>query len=320
MSNLFITGGAGFIGSNVANLFIKKMYNVTVFDSFEDYFIPKKDVVYPSKTSRLVDSENLKILRGNVLNKYHLEHEIINTKPNYIIHAASLPLANISIDKTEEAYDSILTSTLNILEIIRRNKIKSKLVFLSSSMVYGDFNKIPVSENHPTNPKEIYGSLKLMAEKLIIAYGNRHNISYSIIRPSAVYGNGDRNLRVIYKFAKAAIQGQTIYVDGDGSNKADFTHITDIANAIYKCTVSKNTNSKIYNATTGNALSLNDVIDVIKSQFPNVKIKYGKKPDFVPLRGSLNIKALNTDCGYIPSISTIIGINEYINHLKNNEF
>ena len=320
MKNVFISGGAGFIGSKVANLFTKNNYEVTVFDSFEYYFAPEIDGNYPSKTSRLVNSENLKIVRGNILNKYHLEHEIIKSNPEHIIHAASLPLANIAIDMTEEAYESILTSTLNILEIIRRNKLKSKLVFLSSSMVYGDFKEIPVTEDHPTEPKEIYGTLKLMAEKLIIAYGKRHNVPYSIIRPSAVYGIGDQNARVIHKFARAAISGDILHVDGDGSNKADFTNIIDIATAIFKCTISDKTNFKTYNATTGNAISLNDVIDIIRSEYPELKVQYGKKPDFVPMRGSLDITSLKTDSGYTPSMSTRDGVIEYIEHLKNNDY
>lgn len=320
MKQVFITGGAGFIGSEVSNLFTSKDHNVIAFDSFESYLVPDINSVLPSPTSRLKASKNLKIVRGNILNKFHLEHMILDQKPDILIHAASLPLANISIDMTEEAYDSILTSTLNLLEIIRRNKLQTKLIFLSSSMVYGDFKSTPVSEDHSTEPKEIYGTLKLMAEKLIEAYGKRHGIRYSIIRPSAVYGPGDRNARVIYKFSRAAIDGKSIKVDGDGQNLADFTNIKDIGRAIFLCALSNQTDGKIYNATTGSSISLNDVIQVLKEEYPEVEIVYGEKPDFVPLRGTLDISRLGADAGFKPETTTLDGIRSYLNHLRLNAY
>jgi nucleoside-diphosphate-sugar epimerase len=320
MKKIFITGGAGFIGSEVSNLFTSNGHHVVAFDSFETYLVPNSGSQFPSPTSRLKASDYLTITRGNILNKYHLEHAILDQEPNILIHAASLPLANISINMTEEAYDSILTSTLNLLEIIRRNKLKTKLIFLSSSMVYGDFKKTPVKEDHPTQPKEIYGTLKLMAEKLIEAYGKRHDISYSIIRPSAVYGPGDRNARVIFKFARAAIDGKSITVDGDGENLADFTNIKDIGRAIYLCALSNNTDGKIYNATTGASVSLNDVLRVLRSEYPNLDVCYGEKPDYVPMRGTLDINRLRSDAGYQPETSTLDGIRKYLHHLQDNIF
>lgn len=320
MKKVFITGGSGFIGSEVSNIFTSNGHNVVAFDSFESYLVPEKDLIVPSPTSRLQASENLQIIRGNMLNNFHLEHTILSQQPDILIHAASLPLANISIDMTEEAYDSILTSTLNLLEIIRRNKLPTKLIFLSSSMVYGDFKEIPVNEDHITKPKEIYGTLKLMAEKLIEAYGKRHGIKYSVIRPSAVYGPGDRNARVIFKFARAAIDGKSITVDGDGENLADFTNIKDIGRAIFLCALSNNTDGKIYNATTGASFSLNDVLRVLREEYPNLDICYGEKPDYVPLRGTLDISRLRADAGFQPETSTLVGIRDYLHHLKENVY
>ena len=318
---VFITGGAGFIGSNLSKIFIENNHEVLLFDSFESYIVPDIDRLIPSHTSRISNLvEPSQIVRGNMLNRYELLSQIDSFKPQIIVHAASLPLAGLSLTSTEEAYDSILTSTFNLLEIIRRSKIQTRLVFLSSSMVYGDFKTDPVHEDHKKNPKEIYGNLKLMAEQLIQAYAKTHNVKYTIIRPSAVYGPGDRNRRVIYKFIKAALSNSIISVDGDGENLSDFTHIDDISLAIYLASVTEEATNNVFNATTGSAISLNKVIEILRKSFTKLRVKYKEKPAHIPLRGSLDIGKISNICGYKPTHCTERGIEMYVEHLKNNEF
>ena len=182
MDKVFITGGAGFVGSRIVRQFVDANYEVYVYDTFQQYLFPNPDETQHNLMIRLAEVyDRIEVIRGNTLNKDHLRRTINRIYPDIIIHTASLPLANVAIDSTEEAFDSILTSTFNLLEILRDFDKICRLVYLSSSMVYGDFQTETVSEEHPTNPKDIYGSIKLAGEILVSAYRKRHEIETSIV-------------------------------------------------------------------------------------------------------------------------------------------
>ena len=128
-------------------------------------------------------------------------------EPQIIINLAAT-LAVTAVQNSEEAFKSICCSTHNVMEVLRDYTQVEKYVHISSSMIYGDFEINPNPETAAKNPKEIYGSMKLASEFIVLGYSKRYDINSAIIRPSAVYGPGDNNKRVLQKFCEAPSMGK----------------------------------------------------------------------------------------------------------------
>ena len=317
---VLVTGGAGFVGSHVVRRLRRDGHDVIVYDSFLQYMIPDAHREQPNFALRLKDvQDQIRIVRGNTLDKDDLRRVIAAEHPDVIIHMAAMPLAALAIEKSEEAFHSILTSTRNILEILRDlEKSSCRLAFASSSMVYGDFLSERVAEDHPTNPRDVYGAFKLCGEIMIRAYAKNYNLDTVMFRPSAVYGPYDANDRVIQRFIRAAREGQPLLVHGDGSMRMDFTYVEDCADAIVACAMHQGARGEVFNVTRGEARSLADLVAILRTHFPNLKVEHRPKPDHVPLRGTLDISKAERMLGYTPKVSLEEGIARYVKHMGNN--
>lgn len=319
MAKVFITGGAGFVGSRVAKLFIDRGDQVYIFDTFKQYLIPDINASPPNLLLRLRDFiDKVEIVQGDTLNKDHLRRVLNRIKPDIIIHMAALPLAFMAIEHTEDAFQSILGSTVNFLEIIRDFDHPCRFVYTSSSMTYGDFVTDPITEDSPQSPKEIYGSFKLAGEVVCRGYMRCYKLDVAIVRPSAVYGPYDANQRVIQKFVSRALSGESIKVDGDGSMRLDFTYVDDCAQAIFLVGTHPAAKGETFNVTRGEARSLKDVLDVIQKEIPTLNVEYGPVPSYMPKRGTLDVTKAKTLLGYEPQYSLERGVKLYIEHLRNN--
>jgi nucleoside-diphosphate-sugar epimerase len=319
---VLITGGAGFIGSRVARHFLQAGYAVHLYDSFVVYSVPDPQREQPNFTFRLKDIfPSIHLIRGSTLDKDFLRRTLNEIAPDVIVHMAAMPLAAIAIEHTEEAFQSILNSTQNLLEIMRDSKKKTRIVYISSSMVYGDFKTAEVDEDeHPKNPKDIYGAFKLAGEIVISAYAKNYGIDHVTCRPSAVYGPTDTNQRVIQKFIQAALHGQPLVLDGDGSMKLDFTYVDDTAQAVYLAATTPEASGKVFNVTRGEGRSLKDLTDIIRTHVPGTTIQHREAPKYMPLRGTLSIARARRELGFEPQVSLEEGVRRYIEHLRNNAY
>ena len=206
MSTVFITGGAGFIGSYVCHKLLAMGHEVVVYDAFIHYVSPLKSVLKDYTKLRFKGIEHeIDFRRGDTRDKAHLRRVILDTRPDHILHLAALPIADLSNKHSEEALTSILEGAVNVLEVIRDVDFVNRFVYISSSMIYGDFDEIPAPEDHPKRPKDIYGGTKYAGEIMTETYSRRYGIPYSIVRPSAVYGPYDVNRRVSQIFVENAL-------------------------------------------------------------------------------------------------------------------
>ncbi len=319
MQKAIITGGAGFIGSRVVREFLKANYNVMVFDSFKQYVAPDPKTKPMNLLARLADISNeISLVTGDTLNKDFLRRTLTDYQPDVIVHMAALPLANVAIEQTEEAFDSILSSTVNILEVVRDFNHECPVVYTSSSMVYGDFQTQSVVEDAPKDPKDIYGSIKLAGEIISSGYRKRYGIDVRTVRPTAVYGPYDANQRVLYKFITQALQGKTLQIDGDGSMALDFTHVEDTADGIYRVATHKAAKGETFNIAKGKSQTLSTAVSIIKKFIGDVKVEYRDVPDHVPKRGTLDITKAKTLLAFQPQFGLEEGLPTYIEHLRNN--
>ena len=161
---------------------------------------------------------------------------------------------------------------------------------MSSSMVYGNFNGKNVSEDDEKNPIDIYGTLKLSGELILKSYARVFDIPYTIIRPSALYGERCVSRRVGQIFIENAIRGNDIIINGSGEEKLDFTYIKDLVMGIESCIKNDKSLNETFNITFGEGRKINDLIQILLEEFPRTKVKK-RKDKFSPERGTEYIQS-----------------------------
>jgi UDP-glucose 4-epimerase len=315
----FITGGAGFLGSYIARSLEEKGIPVVLFDAFIRYYPiveteSELHQLYMRKRFQLLKKDT-EMLRGDTRAGAHLRRVILEHRPTHIIHLAALPLANLSNVYTEEAVDSILNSTINLLEIIRDVDFVERFVFTSSSMVYGDFQYFPADEEHPKNPKNIYGGAKYAGEVMTRVFGARYGIQYTIVRPSAVYGPTDINRRVSQIFVENALMGNPLTLRGADS-ALDFSYVEDVAEGFVKAALEPGGENQVFNLTRGEGRTLREFADILKKMIPSLEVVEEDVDNDIPMRGALDISKARQLIKYDPQHSLEEGLEKYVAFVK----
>ena len=277
MKVALVTGGLGFIGSNLVKILLKKkiVSKCVLLDSFSGFVNPLKDNFTDLRKYRFQNTKNIIIERGNA-SDFRLIYKILNNyKPSIIFHTAAVPLAKIDNLNANEAKNGSVDTTSNILECINffqnKNKYKiNRFIYFSSSMVYGDFKSNKAYEDDNLNPKEAYGTMKLAGETITKGLCNFYKIPYTIIRPSAVYGPTDMNNRVSQIFIEKALKGETINVQGK-DEKLDFTFVEDLAAGCVLAATNKKGENQTFNITYGKAETLYKFVQLLSKHYKNLK-------------------------------------------------
>lgn len=319
MSKVLITGGAGFIGSYVSRKLLEMGHEVVAYDAFVHYISPIKSVLKDYFELRFEGiTDQIDFRRGDTRDKAHLRRVILETRPERILHLAALPIADLSNRHSEEALTSILEGAVNVLEVIRDVDFVDRFVYISSSMIYGDFEEIPAPEDHPKRPKDIYGGTKYAGEVMTETYSRRYDIPYSIIRPSAVYGPYDVNRRVSQIFVENALLGKPITLYGGGHQALDFTFVEDAADGMIKVMFHEDGRNNAFNITYGHGYTLREFADILKEHVPDLEVKVVDEEDvFRPKRGALSIEKAKKLVGYDPKVSLEDGIKRYLDVYQN---
>lgn len=325
IKNILITGGLGFVGSHLAIALSKNTdNNVSVVDSGK-YFFDKGIHNYNYYKILRKDSliqHNVKIYEIDLLDKQKLTSLLVETKPDIIIHLASISVAGIADFYPDKAKENIFDITYNILQTIVNEFPVERFIYISSSMVYGHFPKdennniIPPTEEAPCNPIDIYGSFKLCCEHLIKAYHHRKKLQYVIIRPTAVYGPNDCNFRVTELFTANALLGSPILLDNGGLHLLDFTYIDDVVQGIFSTIENSNALNQTFNISYGKGNSIKELAEIIKDSLPDVIINNSECRPFRPNRGALDISKAKKLLDFSPEFSLQKGMKLYIEQVK----
>lgn len=261
---ILITGGAGFIGSHIADILIQNNYKVIIADNLST---GKKNNINNKAIFYNIDIKNYNDLE-NIFN---------NNKIEYIIHlAAQVSVPNSIRNPINDANENII-ATLNIIELSKKYNIK-KIIASSSAAVYGIPKKLPIDELHTTIPISYYGLSKLTMEKYLIL----SNLNYVICRFSNVYGprqtpHGEAG--VVSIFMDNAINNKDLNIFGDGKQTRDFIYVEDIAK-IFLFFIEKNISNEILNISTNNSININELANtIINISKSNIKINYLEKRD-----------------------------------------
>ena len=305
---ILVTGGLGLIGHNVVQRLEAQQHEVIVTDTRTTYgIIPQSEIDY-------LMSERLKKISGN--NIYHIDITnaenfdwLVNKhKPEVIVHMASFPRQKVV--NANPAWGSRVMSEglINVCESAKKHNVKH-VVYISSSMVYGDFED-QVTEDAVCHPIGQYGIMKLTGEDLVKDYTRRGAFSHTIIRPSAVYGPLDVEDRVVAKFMLTAMRGGVLRVNGAGET-LDFTYVDDAADGIVAAALAPAAVNHTYNITKSHSVSLLQAAEMIVKLVGNGTIECRDKDADFPSRGALNIDPARRDLGYNPQVDVEEGFKNY---------
>ncbi|MDD5622985.1 MAG: GDP-mannose 4,6-dehydratase [Actinomycetota bacterium] len=227
--NILITGGAGFIGSHLCERLIDLGLNVICVDNFDNFYNP---LVKEDNISEIADSKYFRLYRSDITDPPQIEKIFSETSIDMVIHLAARAGVRPSI-QNPLLYERVnIFGTMNILECCKKYNIP-KLIFASSSSVYGGNKKLPFSEednvDHPISP---YAATKKAGELICYTYYDLYKISIYCFRLFTVYGPRQRPEMAIHKFIRRILNGKEIEIYGDGSSSRDYTYIDDVISGI----------------------------------------------------------------------------------------
>jgi nucleoside-diphosphate-sugar epimerase len=314
----FITGSAGFIGHNVVRILEQQGIECFGIDNRTNYgFVPQAELDYLLR-------ERFKRIRSiplvaDIRNTDDIRTRIGIFNCDTIVHLASFPRQKVVGQNPVVASEVMATGLINLLEAARFNQIK-RFVYISSSMVYGDFES-DVTEDAICNPIGQYGIMKYMGEKLVEDYARQYGFESVIIRPSAVYGELDVEDRVVSKFMLGAMRGDTLKVKG-ANEVLDFTYVQDAAQGIAQATTSKNSANKIYNITRSSErqYTLKDAAELAIQIAGRGTLQLEDRDLAFPKRGRLNIDRAVEDFNYSPSVNVEEGFLKYYDWFRSSTY
>lgn len=228
---VLITGAAGFIGSSLADHLLEEGHTIVGIDNF-DAFYPRG--IKENNIKNALNHPHYSFIEGDIRDAAALEKCFLKADIDVVIHLAAKPGVRPSIENPVDFFDVNVNGTVNVLEMMRKYK-KDKLLFASSSSVYGNNEKIPFSETDPVdNPISPYAATKKSGELLCHTYHHLFGFNIYCLRFFTVYGPRQRPDLAIHKFTNLMMENKPIPVFGDGQTQRDYTYIKDIIQGICK--------------------------------------------------------------------------------------
>ena len=309
---ILILGGHGFIGSHTANILRNQGHTIGVVDCYHRYYtFPQEEyecVLKQRQDHCGADS----VYPGQIEDAVFMENTFKSFQPNIVVHVATYPNAYMVKRNVIDATSNMVTATAVTLDLCVEHNVE-RVVFASSSMVYGDFTSEAPVETSRTNPLTLYGSYKLQGEKMCQIWNREKGLEYSILRPSALYGTRDMIVRVISKLAEAAMTSGELRVQGP-DNKLDFSWVTDVASAFAIAATHPECANEIFNCTRGKGRTILEAAEMVQARLGG-KIVTLPHDDFYPNRDTLTSDKLKNMTGWNPQMDIDQGIPLYLNWL-----
>lgn len=254
MSTYLVTGGAGFIGSNIVSRLVTDGHSVRVLDN----------LATGRRKNLAAVEDDIDFVEGDIRDADTVKNVMDGV--DYVLHQAALPSVQRSIDDPVASNDVNVLGTLGLLEAARKAGVK-RFVMASSSSVYGDTPMLPKREDMPPNPKSFYAVSKYAAEQQTLIYNTIHGLPTVCLRYFNVYGPRQdpkaEYAAVIPTFITAMLAGEQPIVYGDGSQSRDFTYIDDVVEANLCAATAKEGAGRTYNIAFGGQHTLNDLVSAL---------------------------------------------------------
>ncbi|MEJ5268094.1 MAG: NAD-dependent epimerase/dehydratase family protein [Bacteroidales bacterium] len=311
---LIVTGGAGFIGSNLCDYLLNNNHKVLCIDNFDNYYNPE---IKRNNITIAQQNKNFKFFEADIKDLSNIE-SLIDDNYDAIIHLAAKAGVRYSL-KYPVGYEEInVVGTKNILELAVKKDIK-QFIFASSSSIYGN-SPTPFKENYNSlNPISLYAQTKLLSEKLGKEYSEKYELNFISLRFFSVYGPRLRPDLVMNKIARSIFKGEKLKIFGDGSSARDYTYVDDIISGIISALEYKKSKFEIFNLGNGNPIKLSEIIKLFENYTNSrANIEY---VDSIKGESEItwadNSKAKEV-LGFNPKINIENGVKLFIEWYKNN--
>ncbi len=302
--NIIVTGAAGFIGSHLCQRLVSQGYRVTGIDSFLDYY-PRW--IKEMNIADLKNNSSFKFIENNIL---ELDWNSLLEDVDIVIHLAAQAGVRASWGKSFLIYTkNNIEATQLILEASKEKKLK-KLVFASTSSIYGDTDEIPMKESSVVKPVSPYGVTKLAAEGLCNLYWKNYGVPCVSLRYFTVYGPRQRPDMAFYRFILALFENREITIFEDGNQTRDFTFVDDIITGT-ELAATKGINGRIYNLGGGSRISVNEAIAMLQEiSGKELKVNYAEKQKGDMRHTFASTELAQQDLGYSPQIKLNEGLTQ----------
>lgn len=322
---VLVTGGAGFIGSNLCDYLLKNNHKIIIIDNFIDFYDPeikRNNITEIKNTMKLnsITDDNLILEQGDIRDVNFLKGVFSSYKIEVVVHLAAMAGVRPSIINPL-LYNEVNTAgTLNLLDLCYEFGI-NKFIFASSSSVYGNNKKLPFTETDPVDfPISPYAATKKSGELICHVYSHLYGINIACLRFFTVYGRRQRPDLAIYKFTKLMLNGREISIFGDGTTERDYTYIDDIIQGIDKAIIWASTGTHKYEIFN---LGRSDTIK-LKYMVQRLEFEIGVKANIkcLPLQPGdvaityADISKAKDILGYNPTTKFDDGISKFIKWFK----
>ena len=307
-----VTGGAGFVGSNIVRRLLILGAHVVVLDDF-----------FTGVGDNLPDAgERLEVVRGSVTD-FELVRDVISGA-EVVIHEAARNII-VSMRNPREDFEVNIGGTLNVLLAAREVKT-SRVVYASSASVYGNPRYLPINEDDSTNMLSPYSVSKFAGENYCKAFYESYGLSTSVVRYSNVYGVMQRPdnpyCGVVSKFFQSAMAGESLRIHGDGESTRDFTYIDDVVEATLMAAFLPKADGQIYNVGTGRETTINHLASLIaKITGAETQPEHVDRRDIDNIRRRVvNIEKIRRELRWVPAITVEQGLNRTYKWLRENKW
>lgn len=313
--NILITGGAGFIGSNLVDVLLREdNWEITVVDDFNDFYSPS---VKRANVAGHLSDPNYKLVEADIRDAEALERIFDENQFQYIVHLAARAGVRPSLSEPALYYQTNVNGTLNLLELAKKHNVK-QFVFGSSSSVYGINSKVPFSEEDPIfQPISPYASTKAAGELMCHTYSHLYDIRTVCLRFFTVYGARQRPDLAIHKFSKLIWEGKPIQMFGDGTSRRDYTYIDDIIQGVRSSIDYDRSIHEVFNLGESDTVELVQLIELLENSLGKKAIidRHPMQPGDVPITFA-DISKARKLLDYDPKTKIEDGIPKFVEWFK----
>ena len=328
--NILVTGGAGFIGRWVVKKLLEENHFVTAFDNLSNGRL--------SNIEEFEKNPRFKFIKGDIQDLEKLD-ELFEEKYDIIYHLAASINVQDSIDDPRTTFYNDTVGTFNILEKAKMQMFgknskmigekwsideneeihDTKVVFMSTCMVYDKCDDKGIDEAHPTNPISPYGGSKIAAENMVLSYFNAYKLPTTVIRPFNTYGpfqktGGEGGVVAI--FVNALIDKKDINIYGTGEQTSYLLYVKDCADFVVNAGFNNNTNGEIINAGTGRDVTINELAAIVSKNVININHVEHIHPQSEIMKLKCNYEKAKNLMGWSPKYTLEKGIEETYRFLK----
>ena len=267
---ILVTGSCGFIGFHLSKYFLEKNNFVVGIDNLNSYYSVK---LKKDRLKELNKNKKFKNFKFDLQNQKKINAIFSKFKFDYVFHLAAQAGVRYSINEPRKYIDSNINGYYNVLEACKNFKIK-RLIYASSSSVYGDSKKFPLKENHILQPNNTYSLTKKFNEDIAKVFNKYYKINMTGIRFFTIYGEWGRPDMFINKLIFSNLKKKIFFLNNFGNHFRDFTYVGDVVEILYKLVKTKKIqNNQVFNICSNNPINLNYVIKLLQKNLGKTKIK-----------------------------------------------